>query len=239
MAKKKRSRLRRAVAQARVRLDRRPAAHFLHIGKTGGTAVKVAIRQAQSSSNYRVVLRRHEVHLDSIPEGEYFFFCVRDPIARYLSGFLSRQREGQPRYRIRWREDEAIAFGHFQSPDALAVSLSAGGTEQQDAEAAMHAIRHVRDSYWDWFGDPDSFRRRADHILWVGHQESLDLSPLATTLGLENLQLPTDPWEANRGPQEKPDLSDLARENLRRWYAKDYEFLDLCAEILPRWGALA
>jgi hypothetical protein len=239
MARKRRSKLSRAVTRARITLDRRPAAHFLHIGKTGGTAVKVAIRQAQSSSNYRVELRKHEIRLAAVPDDDYFFFCVRDPVSRYLSGFLSRQREGQPRYRIPWREDEAAAFGHFQSPDTLAVSLTAGGTEQEDAEAAMRAIRHVRDSYWDWFRDPDYFRSRADHILWVGHQEALELSPLAATLGFENLQLPTDPWEANRGPQAKPELSDLARANLRNWYARDYEFLDLCAEIIPTRGALA
>ena len=40
----------------------------------------------------------------------------------------------------------------------------------------MRAIGHVRSSYWDWFKDPDYFKRRSDHILWIGHQESLDRS---------------------------------------------------------------
>ena len=141
-----------------------------------------------------------------------------------------------PRYHIPWREDEALAFARFDSPDALAVSLTSGGEEQEEAEAAMRAIRHVRDSYWDWFRDPDYFRGRLDHLLWVGQQESLDVDPLAVALGLDRLQLPTDPLKANRGPQVKPELSEQARKNLRQWYAKDYAFLDLCSEILPHWS---
>ena len=192
--------------------DSRPVAHFLHIGKTGGTAVKVAIRKgSEGSPKYRVEVRKHEIKLAAIPEDDYFFFCLRDPIERYVSGFLSRLRQGEPRYHIPWTEGEAVAFARFQSPDALALSLTAGGTEQQEAEAAMRAIVHVRASYWDWFGDPDYFKGRADHILWIGHLEALDLAPLADTLGFETLQLPTDPRKANKGPDEKPKLSELGQ----------------------------
>jgi hypothetical protein len=233
---KGRSRVRRTVERARIRLDRRPVAHFLHIGKTGGSAVKVAIRTADSAAKFRVLFYPHEIHLDAIPEDDPFFFTLRDPIERYVSGFLSRQREGQPKFDMPWNEFEAAAFPQFQSPDALAVALTAGGSEQRNAEAAMRGIWHVRSSYWDWFGDADYFTRRADHILWVGHQERLDLTPLARALGFKNLVPPTDPRKANIGPLDKPELSDLARQNLREWYARDYAFLDLCDEILPRWA---
>ncbi len=220
--------LTRAAAHARISLDHRPLAHFLHIGKNAGTAMKAALRQAQGSAKYRVLVHTHEVRLTGISEIDHYFFCVRDPIERYVSGFLSRQRQGQPRFFNAWNEGETEAFARFHSPDALAVSLSAGGTEQRDAEAAMRAIRQVRTSYWDWFRDPEYFKSRADHILWIGHQEALDLGPLAATLGLESLVLPTDSWRANKSPDAKPEVSDLARQNLREWYAKDYLFLDLC-----------
>ena len=159
---------------------------------------------------------------------------MRDPIDRYASGFLHRELQGQPRYFVPWSEAEAKAFARFPSPDALAASLSAGGTEQQEAEAAMRAIEHVRSSYWDWFGDPDYFKSRADHILWIGRTESLDLKPLAAALGLERVEPPADPVRANVTPRPKPVLSGLARQNLRQWYAKDYLFLDLCNQLYPR-----
>ena len=225
--------LTRAAAHARISLDHRPLAHFLHIGKNAGTAMKAALRQAQGSAKYRVLVHTHEVRLTGISEIDHYFFCVRDPIERYVSGFLSRQRQGQPRFFNAWNEGETEAFPRFHSPDALAVSLSAGGTEQRDAEVAMRAIRQVRTSYWDWFRDPEYFKSRADHILWIGHQEALDLGPLAATLGLESLVLPTDSWRANKSPDAKPEVSDLARQNLREWYAKDYLFLDLCTELHP------
>ena len=202
-------------------------------------AVKVAIRRAgrtEGPAKFRVVPRQHEIHLDAIPQKDHIFFTVRDPIERYVSGFLSRQRQGQPKFDVPWNDCEAAAFSQFQSPDALAVALTAGGTEQRNAEAAMHGIRHVRSSYWDWFRDPDYFKGRADHVLWVGHLECLDLTPLASALGFEDLKLPMEPRKANKAPQDKPELSSLARANLRAWYAKDYEFLDLCDEVLPRWA---
>ncbi len=114
--------------------------------------MKVALKEAQGAAQYRLVPHRHEDCLSVIPEADYYFFCVRDPIERYVSGFVSRQREGLPTYHNVWSKDEAKAFLRFDSPDALAVSLSAGGTEQREAEAAMGTIQHLRTSFWDWFG---------------------------------------------------------------------------------------
>ncbi len=230
---KNRGVLTRAAAMARLSLDQRPVAHFLHIGKTAGTAVIVALKQSQDTAKYRLVRQPHQFGLLGVPETDHYFFCVRDPIDRYISAFRHRELQGRPRYLIPWSEAEAKAFARFPSPDALAVSLSAGGPEQRDAEAAMRAIQHVRSSYWDWFRDPDYFKSRADHILWIGRQESLDLKPLAAALGLERLELPTDPPQANKSPGPKPDLSDLARQNLREWYGRDYLFLELCDELDP------
>lgn len=230
---KKGNALSRVAAHARISLDRRPVAHFLHIGKTAGTAIAVAMKEAPGLARFRIVREPHRVTLAQIPEPDYFFFCVRDPVDRYISSFLHRELQGRPRYFLPWTQDEARAFAQFPSPDALATSLSAGGTEQRDAEAAMRTIRHVRSSYWDWFGDADYFKSRADRILWIGHQESLDLEPLASVLGLKSLELPTDPMRANKAPQPKPHLSDRARQNLQEWYARDYMFLELCRDLEP------
>jgi hypothetical protein len=194
-------------------------------------ALMVALQRAPDTARYRIVKHKHRVALPSIPETDPYFFCVRDPIDRYVSGFLHRELQGRPVFFVPWSEAEANAFARFPSPEALAVSLSAGGTEQRDGEAAMRAIQHVRSSYWDWFQNPEYFKSRADHILWIGRLESLDVKALAVSLGLERLDLPTDSKPANKTPRAKPELSDLARENLRRWYAKDYSFLELCDEI--------
>ena len=97
----------------------------------------------------------------------------------------------------------------------------------------MRTIRHLSTSYWYWFSDPTYFKRRSEDVLWIGRQESLDIAGLAHAIGVERLSLPEDSRAANRNTGSKPDLSELARHNLRRWYAKDYEFLALCDEIYP------
>ncbi len=195
---KKGSSLQRAVAQARISSGPPTRRSFPAYREDRGHRRE---GRTEGSSGFGEVPARREPtrhHLGSIPEADYYFFCVRDPIDKYVSGFLSRKRQGQPRTSFPGTRTRAEAFARFDSPDALAVSLSAGGTEQQDAEAAMRAIRQLRRSYWDWFRDPEYFKSRADHIVWVGRQESLDLKPLAAALGVESLELPTDPGGRTR-----------------------------------------
>jgi len=72
--------------------------HFLHIGKTGGSAIKYALTQYSVSGRYAIYLHSHNFRLRDVPIGESVFFFLRDPISRFKSGFYSRQRQGQPRY---------------------------------------------------------------------------------------------------------------------------------------------
>jgi hypothetical protein len=226
-----RKRSKRRARQLLDTFDRRHVAHFLHVGKTGGTAIKIALEENQRAMSYRLVPHGHQTRLYRIPEGHKFFFCVRDPVDRYVSAFLSRQREGRPVYTRPWTEEEARSFARFSSPENLAGALSAGGEVQREAEAAMRAIGHVKTSYWDWFLDPVYFRSRAEDIIWIGHQEHLDVDGLAGVLGLDRLDLPKDAAAAHRWIGPKPELSETARQNLKEWYARDYEFLRLCDEV--------
>jgi hypothetical protein len=158
---------------------------------------------------------------------------VRDPISRFLSGFLSRQRQGRPRYHVRWTPEEALAFQQFQRANDLAEALSADDPRHALAVRAMRGIGHVRDSYWDWFGSESYLLERADDILLVGRQETLtaDFARLRQLLSLPaSVALPTDEKEAHRNPaQLDRHLSQAARENLRAWYERDYQFLEFCS----------
>ena len=92
------------------------AVHFLHIGKTGGSAIKHAINKNCPDSEYEIHFYRHAVKLRDIPKGEKFVFILRDPVTRFVSGFYSRQRQGKPRYNIPWRPKEKTAFETFSTP---------------------------------------------------------------------------------------------------------------------------
>jgi hypothetical protein len=206
--------------------------HFLHIGKTGGTAIKHAI---SASGRGDILLHGHGVKLKHVPEGERAFFFVRDPVSRFVSGFNSRMRKGQPRRNNEWKPEEAIAFSRFQSPNALAIALSStDGAEQQAAIAAMGAINHIRFSLWHWLGTPDALHRRREDILFIGQQECLDedVSVLAHRLGFSHLKLPDGDVAAHRVPPHMDQtLTSVAITNLRRWYAADYSAIAQCRDI--------
>jgi hypothetical protein len=221
--------------------DRRPVAHFLHVGKTGGTAIKVALRGVADRTRFAVNLHRHAARMSDLPHDEPFFFGVRDPVARFVSGFSSRQRQGRPAHNSPWRPEEAVAFGRFASPEELALAISGGpaGTTRKtdrydEAVHAMNAIEHVNQSFWYWFEDDDHLRAATDRVLWIGRQEHLetDLLLLAEVLGLPELVLPDTPELAHRAPPGATTaLSEEAEANIRLWYRRDYDFLELCDEL--------
>lgn len=207
--------------------------HYIHIGKTGGTALKAALR-AVDDPKKRFLLHQHHVPLSDIPAGEPCFFFVRDPIARFTSGFLSRQRQGRPRHNVPWSQEEERAFTRFATPNALASALSSSDeAERTAAVEAMGGIRHVRDSFWRWLKDESYLRRRRADIVFVGSQEHLehDVATLSRKLDLV-IALPSDDVNAHRSPAHvSRDLDGQAVENLRHWYRDDYR----CLALLRAW----
>jgi hypothetical protein len=206
--------------------------HFLHIGKTGGTALGHALN-AFGSRN--IQLHGHAVRLPDIPVGDKVFFCLRDPITRYVSGFYSRLRKGRPRYQGAWTEGEAAAFARFDTADDLARSLfSQDQAASAAAHRAMREIGHVRTSIWDWLISPAYLRSRAPDIVFIAQQEWLadDAAALAGRLGLGPLHLPDDDVDAHRNPAHfDKTLCMQSEDNIRRWYGNDFYAIEVCREI--------
>jgi hypothetical protein len=229
--------------------------HFLHIGKTGGTAVKSALHGAgvgyfreENASKFaetaygRVHLHNHAFRLRHVPPDDYAVFFVRDPIARMVSGFQSRLKSGQPRYRSDWTPDERTAFEAFPTPQRLAAALASDDPEERSlARWAMGRIRHLR--FMQRFtGPPPEIQARLDRILYIGRQETLeaDWRQIKRLLRLPSaLELPTDPVAAHRrAPSEHAELDEVARAALRDWYARDYRLVAYCDEVRAErgWG---
>ena len=218
--------------------------HFLHVGKTGGTALKHAIGSVQQTTSGDetglpcvIHLHRHAVALRDVPAGEKFFFFVRDPVGRFVSGFYSRQRQGAPRYPGRWTEQERAAFERFDTPNRLACALSSTNDEERvAAETAMRSISHVRDSYWKWFENEYYFLSRLDDLFFIGFQNHLseDFEILKSRLQLpKGLMLPDDEVQSHANPRHLDrTLGDAAVANLSRWYEKDFLFLRMCDRVI-------
>lgn len=212
--------------------------HFLHIGKTGGTAIKRALRVAdwpETPYGPLEVHRHHSSKLAEVPRGDFVFFCVRDPIARFFSGFYSRVRKGQPRYYFEWTAAERVAFEAFPTPQALAAALASRDTEQRQlAEFSMRSIRHLRRMSF-YLGQPDDIKKRLDEVVFIGRQETLsaDWPRLKNILDLpESLELPSDPERAHRAdPSLDRTLDEPAMAALRDWYEPDRRLVDFCEKV--------
>jgi hypothetical protein len=221
------------------KMQERQPVHFLHIGKTGGTAITYALSPYPETDRYVIFRHDHDAKLRDIPKGEGVFFFLRDPIDRFVSGFYSRQRQGQPRIFSPWSDDEKIAFEKFSTPNELAASLSSVDEEKRaSAQKAMRSIGHVRNSFWQWFESDEYFRSRVSDIFFIGFQESLtnDFEILKSKLGLpDSVKLPDDDIKAHRNPVDlDKSLEDKAVENLRHWYRDDFKLFDNCKEISAR-----
>jgi len=222
--------------------DARRPLNVLHIGKTGGTALKHVLREHQDASRYQLLFRGHDVTLADVPAGEQFMFLIRDPLTRFVSAFNGRLREDRPRYHYPWRDEEKVAFAIFKTPDQLAVALSsADEAEREQAEHAMHGIGHVNTPYTFWFKDDRAFGSRLEDVFFIGLQDRLDedFEVLRQKLALpDEARMPGDETVAHKTPSGFDDqLSDLGRANLERWYAWDVAFVRHCRELAPRVNA--
>jgi hypothetical protein len=222
--------------------------HFIHIGKTGGTSIKRALRDSgcgfwrtnarpgDFTTPYgRIQLHPHTFRLGSVPPEDYAFFCVRDPVDRFLSAFASRLNEGRPRYDYPWKPGERRSFEAFPTPQRLGLALFSEDDEERElAWFAMRRIRHMRPMVGS-LGRPWQLRRRLGRIVHIGRQETLseDWRQLAARLRLpHDAVLPADTVLAHRRePVEAPPLDAAARSAIERWYACDYQLLAYCEHV--------
>ena len=210
--------------------------HFLHIGKTGGSAVKHALKPHPVTTGFALVLHSHGTTLRDIPVGERAFFFLRDPIDRFISGFYSRKRQGQPRYFAPWTPDEAVAFQTFETPNQLGLAIGSDDIELRNkAVHAMKSIGHVRDFFRNWFESEEYLVSRKSDLLLIGFQKSLDddFERLKKVLNLpEHLTLPKDDIQSHRNPKDvDKKLDEAAILNLRKWYEEDYRLFVRCQSI--------
>ena len=210
---------------------------MLHIRKTGGTAVKAALSGIQPPQGFRLFLHPHRVSLGDVPASDEVFFFLRDPVARFVSGFESRRREGRPAHYHPWTQAERRAYERFQTAEALARALTShDDAERHAAEQAMNSINHVRSRLTDWLGDEQQLKIRRDRIILVGWQETLDADfrRLVDLLELpSDTSLPTDEAAAHRSSPDgsREELSTDAAATIRGWYTSDYRLIQVLIDL--------
>jgi Sulfotransferase family len=214
------------------------AVHFIHIPKTGGTAIKHALRTFRGQETRFgpiTVHKGHQFRLADVPPGDVALFCLRDPIELFKSAFDSRLHKGAPRWFFEWTPAEEQVFTRFPTSHALALALASPDPEQRrHGDAAMRSIRHMR-GIRRTLGSPREVIARRKQIIYIGRQETLDADWERIRALLElpaDVRLPTDPRKAHRRERtdERP-LDDAAKAALREWYAREYEILRVCDRL--------
>ncbi|MEA2047499.1 MAG: sulfotransferase family 2 domain-containing protein [Campylobacterota bacterium] len=210
--------------------------HFLHIGKTGGSAIRSVLDKNGETSTHNIITHGHATSIQSIPTGEKIIFFLRDPISRFISGFYSRKRKGQPRYNVEWKPLEKKIFTTFETPNELALALSDTKLSHHDlAINAMDYVQHLR-HYDNWYIDFEYFNSRLEDIFFIGFQESLDedFVKLKAKLSIDsNSLLPTDNVGAHRNPEGlDKHLDSQAKEALLEHYKEDIKFYNMCKTLV-------
>jgi hypothetical protein len=211
---------------------------FVHIGKNAGTQI---MHLAQQLKPHGMLVHQlpHSKKLYDVPLAMNYFFSIRDPITRFKSGFYSRKRKGQPRIYAEWTKAEAAAFGHFEHANQLAEALFQQDEAGYLAAQAIQSIRHTAMQQIDWFERIGFLDLRPP--VWIIRQENFtqDFEVFLQKLGLPvkfgDLKPAQDAVSAHSNDySQAPPLSDLAKENLRRWYARDLVFYDLCVQWMRK-----
>jgi hypothetical protein len=206
--------------------------HFIHIGKTGGSAVKSALKNHLKTKEYKIILHSHDTLISDIPVGEKIFFFLREPISRFISAFYSRQRKGQPLYYSEWSPKEKELFEAFNTPDKIASGLA---DNKPLAVEGMNTIHHFK-KYKNFYKSSEYFQTRIDDILFVGFQETLDTDflMLKSLLAISNsCTLPVDDIKSHKNPKNIDKAIDKRGViALTEWYEEDFIFISQCKKIM-------
>jgi hypothetical protein len=203
--------------------------HVLHIGKTGGTAVKHALSPFVDQGLF--VLHQHPHRLRDCPDDAPVFFVVRHPIDRFVSAFNSRLRQGRPRYDVPWSRKERLAFQVFPSPNHLAEAIgSRNPVIRAAARLAMRSIGHVSSPLSYWLESADYLTNRGGLIIGMLDTIRDDLNRLLAIAGAPfRPALPSDPVAAHATPPGMSvELSDRGRANLTGWLKDDMVLYEHC-----------
>jgi hypothetical protein len=175
--------------------------HFLHIGKTGGTAVKHALRAVADSGHLR--LHGHDVHLADVRAGRRRLFLPARAALRFVSAFYSRPARGTATLCVPWSPAEDAAFSGSARERARERPVVDEHRRTQESRAG-----DARHPACEQAGTGIGCRRRLPSLaradlFFIGLQEHLaeDFAIIRARLGLpESLRLPDDDVDAHRNP---------------------------------------
>jgi hypothetical protein len=184
-------------------------------------------------TTFTEILRNH-------PEAR-ILFIVRDPARRFVSGFNSRLRKGQPLRSRDWDAGEQLVFDTFKTPNQLAEALSSPDpVKKRDADWSMKLVPHLSFSLTYWLNSPDFLEQHKENIFYIAETKSLneDFEYIKPSIGIPaKASLPRDDVAKHATPDGfSTQLSEAGLKNLRDHYREDYEIYGWCLEYREAMG---
>ncbi len=145
---------------------------FLHIPKTGGTAITVFLNDLCEHS-YSIPLKLPHAWTLRQLVSEYpqtkVGFLIRDPLERTISSFNSRLRQGRPTWGHKWSPGEGASYSIFRTVENfLKASLSDDDFDISAVRFAHDHISLLKFNYVHYFESPHFIQEHIGHIGYVG-----------------------------------------------------------------------
>lgn len=212
---------------------------YIHIGKTAGTTIKDILRLNPGFADV-VRYNNHKVKPSEVPESLKLFFCVRDPVARFVSGFYHRKgklhRHRQESHDNQWSRAEKSALDAYTDVNDLVRDMASSqfwvrNRAMGRVDSIMHLGPGHYGSYWDWFGNSERLRNLAPRIGAVLRLESFE-SDLKKFLDENDLALDAIPTSRSRPKTiEYFPIENEQRSRLAGILVEEYRFLTTLREM--------
>ncbi|AUQ68766.1 sulfotransferase family 2 domain-containing protein [Phaeobacter inhibens] len=212
---------------------------LVHVGKTGGTSLRLMIKDLRAAG-FKMPLTKlqHKVTPDEALAEQpdlQLGFVYRDPATRFVSGFNSRLRSGRPTHNSIWSPAEAVAFSWFSDANSLAEALYAEDPRLQSAaHFAMSRINHLARGYTFYFQSPEHFRRLQSKIYCLCELSDLNDRAWEFFAPFDNIpkeEVLSRIKQSHSTPGTSTPLSDLAQDNLQRFWDTEYQLYNCFREL--------
>jgi len=218
---------------------------FIHIGKSGGTTIKRTMKKF----NIKIT----QIHLEQViyqPNTKYIIW-LRDPLSRFVSAYNFAYDyinnwnninkivniEGERFIQLVNYFDDANNLAENIYTDELAYELMTYSNYNNcSAKGCAQHINHISKGIAYYLNDGQFIEDYHKDIFFVGTLENIenDIKILQKKLGITELgEINSQKWDKVKTNKSKY-LSPLAKQNLKKFYEKDY----YCIELFIHYGLI-
>ena len=199
-----------------------PTLNVVHIGKCGGSTVRLAISQSVF-----LAAKFDKVEFTHISQVKYsqhqkYLIVIRNPVDRAISAFNWRYHlvveteQQKERFEGEWH-----ILKKYSTLNAISERLYTIDSDSlnQDVSREFKVIHHLREDISFYLSDMlDQLRPSQVYVIIKQHSIASDCNSL---LG-PNVNIQHEKRHGDNVPPLKKELSELARRNLRRYLHKDF-----------------